>query len=91
MARSARRRREVRWTETEGEVVDNASQIVRACPESYGVETVTIEGRGDPGVVTVACDMVGTSSHVVIKRKRDEFQEREGDFMLESKKLFTVA
>lgn len=90
VARRARRRREVRPVETEGEVNDYGSQIVRLCPESYGVETVEIEGRGNPGVVTVAPNAIGTASLVVTRRKRSEFQEREGDFALTAKKLFTV-
>ena len=91
VARRARRRREVKWVETEGEVTDLASQIVRACPESYGKETVEIEGRGNPGVVTVAPNAIGTASLVVVRRKRSEFQEREGDFALTAMKLFAVS
>jgi hypothetical protein len=90
VAREASRTREVNWTETEGELENDGSQIVRACPDSYGTETVEIQGRGNPGIVTVACDSIGTTTAVVVNRKRTEYQEREGDFTLRSKKMFEI-
>jgi hypothetical protein len=91
VARRARRRREVRWEEVEGEVQNQGCQIVRACPVSYGEETVEISGRGNPGSVVVASAVMAPGTHTVTRRKISEFNEKEPEFELASETLFSTA
>lgn len=91
VARRSRRRREVRFDEVEGEVANQGCQIVRACPISYGEETVEVSGRGNPGSVVVAAAVMVPGQHTVTRRKISEFNEREPEFEITSETLFSTA